>query len=75
MLDDPKTLRHIAEDLETNLRRTTSERDWFVRLSSEQEETILRLTKQVTMHKKIIWCSIAVWAFVWFPLLLGFALR
>ena len=69
MLDDPKTLRHIAEDLETDLRLTAAERDWFVNAACEMDETILRLEKKLKMHKKIVWCLVAAWVFVWLPLL------
>ena len=75
MLDDPKTLRHIAEDLETDLRLTTAERDWFVRMACEQDETILRLEKKVKVRTVIVWCLVAAWVFVYLPLLLGFVLR
>jgi hypothetical protein len=75
MLDDLTTLRHIAEDLETDLRLTTTERDWFVQLGCEQDEIILVLEKKLKMQGMIIWCLVAAWVFVWLPLLLGFVLR
>jgi hypothetical protein len=61
MLDDPKTLRQLAEDLETDLRVTTAERNWFVNAACEMDETILRLDAKLKMHRMIVWCLVAAW--------------